>query len=639
MRISALTLDGHRGRPDLAIDSVEPGLNVFYGPPGSGKTAVADLVSHALYGRAPLGSPSSGQATLPEGQVVVENTGTRYRLRRYRNGTPDGRLTVASLDGTHVQSSAVRELLYGLSPSLASRLYSMSFREPPALDAMLSADLVRHLLVTERGAVAPRSAQTAELLARREALAHELESRVSDGRRTSRTLRDQWGELDRQVHERELELAKARDQLRAIDTALAETDARLRYRRLETSLDQRWLAERTDCESLVAELDEQIAHWRSVLADVSERQTTARGQIAQIAPGDADTTVADGRAWLSVARQLTTDLQGEVARLARASTSQQCVCGDAHPRLRPIVETLDRQLEVLAAIVDRHQRAAETTDLEREIQYIERTEYAVRRQLEHLLDRRERLIRNGRPGLVSAADVEPDDGPSFTEADATQLELRRSELEHQRYELCGRIADLELELAALCRQRDTVDRQRATVLSAGKIDQLQQELAEVERQLEAATVLPPDYLATLPSVAGGLERVSDFLAQLTGGELIRAELPIDGSAAYVVNRAGERLPWSVLAPARKDQLYLSLCLALVSACEGRGVRLPVVLDEPFLRLDGRDTAALAAVLADFARCGSQVLVFTSERAVANRFNALGMHVQDMHDLRTGRSAA
>ena len=639
MRISAITLDGHHGRPDLSIDSLAPGLNVFYGPAGTGKTALADLVSHALYGRTPKWGLHADQVVLPEGQVVVETTGTRYRLRRYRNGTTDGRLTVASLDGTQVHSEAVRELLHGLSPSLAARLYAMSFREPPGLEAMLSTDFVRRLLAVERGQSNPRSAKTAELLARREALAHDLESRISDGRRASRTLRDQWGDLDRQIHQREQEIAKARDQLRAVDTALAETDARLRYRRLETSIDQLWLGQRSDCESLVAELDVQIAHWRDLLTDLSERQTRMRSQIAQIAPGDAATTVADGRAWLSVARQLTTDLEGEVSRLARASTSRECVCGDAHPRLRPIVETLNRQLNVLAALVDRHERAAEAGDLAREVEHLDRTEVEVRRQLDHLLDRRERLVRSGRPGLVSTSDDEVSDDSYITAADAELLEVRRSELEHQRYGLCGQIADLELDLAALCRQRDTIDRQRATLLSAGEIDQLQQELASVERQLATLTTLPPDRFAATEGIATGLNRVSDFLAQLTGGELIRAELSVDGSAAHVVNRAGERLPWSVLAPARKDQLYLSLCLALVSACEGQGVRLPLVLDEPFLRLDQHDTAALAAVLDELARCGSQALVFTSQRAVAQRFNALGMHVHDMRDLRSGLSAA
>jgi DNA repair exonuclease SbcCD ATPase subunit len=639
MRISALALDGNRGRPDLEIDSIEPGLNVFFGPPGAGKTALVGLVSHALYGQSPLGEPHSDQDVLPEGQVVVESISARYRLRRYQGDTSDARLTVASLDGSRVDPSVVREMLHGLSPSLAARLYAMSFREPPQLETMLSDEFVCRLLSVERGRTGGHAANTVGLLARREALAHDLESRIADGRSASRKLRDQWAELDRLVHQREQELSKARDQLRAVDTALAETDARLRYRRLETSIDERWLAERADCEPQLVELDEQIAHWRSSLADVDCRQSRVRGQIAQIAPGEAATTITDGRAWLAIARQLTSDLEGEVARLARASASQQCVCGDAHPRLRPIVETLARQLDVFDVLLDRQQHAAEVADLQQETEYLARTETELRRQLEHLLDRRGRLVSSGRPGrLPAGAAVQLEDRPSFTAADAEQLELRRAELEHQRYDLCGQIADLELELAGLCRQRDTIDRQRATLLSSRAIDQLQQDLAAVERQLEAAAASSSDHPAAT-TIAGGLDRVSDFLAQLTGGELIRAELSPGGEMAQVVNRAGETVTYSSLSAARQDQLYLSLCLAMVSACEGRGVRLPLVLDEPFLRLDQHDTAALAAVLNDFARCGCQVLVFTSQRAAAERFNAMGVRVHDMRSLRTGRSAA
>lgn len=639
MRISALALDGNQRRPDLEVDSVEPGLNVFFGPPGSGKSALAGLVSHALYGRSPLDGWYSEPGHVPEGQVVIQGVSSRYRLRRYQDGTPVGRLTIASLDGSRVDSGAVREMLHGLPPSLAARLYTMSFREPPHLESMLSDGFVRSLLSIEHGPADQRAANMVELLARREALAHDLESRISDGRRASRELRDRWGELDRLIDKRRQELSKMQDQLRAVDTALAETDARLRYRRLETTIDQRWSAEWVDCEPQLAELDEQIGRWRSTLSDVDRRQSDLRGQIDQIAPGDAPTALADGRAWLSVARQLATDLEGEVARLARASTSQQCVCGDAHPRLRPIVETLGRQLNVLDALLDRQQQAVRVAELQQEAEHLARAQAEMRRQLEHLLDRRERLVRGARPGpRPTDGQVDSEESPSFTAADAQQLELRRSELEHQRYDLCGRIADLQPELAALCRERDAIDRQRATLLSAPVIDQVQQELAAVERQLEVAAAAAADYPATI-GIAAGLERVSDFLAQLTGGELIRAELSFGGSAAQVVDRSGVKIPHAMLSPARKDQLYLSLCLALVSACEGRGVRLPLVLDEPFLRLDHHDTAALAAVLDDFARCGCQVLIFTSQRTAAERFDSLGVCVHDLRSLGAGRSAA
>jgi DNA repair exonuclease SbcCD ATPase subunit len=664
MKISALALDGSQARPDMRIDAVEPGLNVFFGPSGSGKTALAGLISHVLYGRSPTRELRAPCESLPAGQVVIESGGGRYRLRRHQDVTSTCRLTIASLDGPRVEPAAMRDMLHGLSPSLAARLYTLDFRDPPQLETMLSAELVGDLLSVDDDRTNGRAALTAELLARRETLAHDLESRVSDGRRAGRELSDQRSELDRLIQQRQEELSKSRDQLHAVDTALAETDARLRYLRLETSLGQQWSTEFVDCGAQLAKLDEDIAHWRTALVDLDRRQSDVRGRIAQIAAGDAATAHADARAWLSIARQLATDLEGEVARLARASTSHECVCGDAHPRLRPIVETLARQLDVFESLLKRQQRAAEVNELQEEAEHLARTEAEVRRQVEYLLGRRERLVLSGRCGrspdratpltaglrhpCAGSGDphttnstevvVEAEDGPFFTAADAQQLELRRSELEQQRYELCSRTADIEPELAELRLEREAIDRRRARLLSDRDIDQVQQELAAIERQLQQATAPSANRAATNGNV-GGPDRVSDFLAQLTGGELIRAELSLASGTAEVVNRTGEKVPCSRLRPARQDQLYLSVCLALVTACEGRGIRLPLVLDEPFLRLDPHDTAALAAVLDDLGRRGCQVMAFTGQRPATERFTALGVCVHDLSGLCHERSAA
>jgi hypothetical protein len=58
----------------------------------------------------------------------------------------------------------------------------------------------------------------------------------------------------------------------------------------------------------------------------------------------------------------------------------------------------------------------------------------------------------------------------------------------------------------------------------------------------------------------------------------------------------------------------------------------LVLDEPFLRLDRRGIAALAAVLDDFGRRGQQLLVFTGNREAAARFASLGAARFQMGDL-------
>jgi hypothetical protein len=53
------------------------------------------------------------------------------------------------------------------------------------------------------------------------------------------------------------------------------------------------------------------------------------------------------------------------------------------------------------------------------------------------------------------------------------------------------------------------------------------------------------------------------------------------------------------------------------------VRLPTILDEPFGRLDGHATAAVAAVLDAFSRDGHQVLLFTSQPIAIDRLESLG----------------
>src|SRR5690606_23473478 len=74
-------------------------------------------------------------------------------------------------------------------------------------------------------------------------------------------------------------------------------------------------------------------------------------------------------------------------------------------------------------------------------------------------------------------------------------------------------------------------------------------------------------------------------------------------------------------------------LALVGSFTRRGVRLPLILDEPFLRQDATGSAAMAGLLAEFARAGHQVLVFTEDLDALRRFESLNSHVLDVARLR------
>jgi hypothetical protein len=156
-------------------------------------------------------------------------------------------------------------------------------------------------------------------------------------------------------------------------------------------------------------------------------------------------------------------------------------------------------------------------------------------------------------------------------------------------------------------------------------------LASVQKKLEEAGVTNTFGDDSIADEC--LMWASDFLAQLTNGEIRRLMLFNQGRNAVVVDQHGESVALDLLTAAHRDQVYLSLCLALLTAASRHGVWLPLVLDDPFERLDSRATAALAAVLEGFSRQGHQIVLFTQRKDAAERLAAVGAEMCDMHDLR------
>jgi uncharacterized protein YhaN len=629
MRISALSLGGAAGWPTLELPTISGGLNVICGPDRSGKSTLADLAAHALFGKPPVALPVLGQMIAPTGEVIVDGGPGQFRVRRYQDESKTTRLTVAALDGTQADRATVHRLTGGLPPRVLSGLCFVGFREPPYVGRLLSPEFVRACNFIRAEHMPLNSRRVTELAARRDHLAQELETRIAGERRISKELESRWRELDRLVRDEQQLIAALEQRRSAVETALAETDARLRYRRLELDVEQQWYtSEIPNWQTPLAELDEQVNRWRGVLADLAQRESNVRARLGEIQPSRAASVsvIADQRAWLAVARQLTTDLAGEVSRLARANGSDQCVCRDAHPRLRPIVETAERQLDVLETLTDEQHRAICAAELRIELDRLSGSQEELRRHVDHLLDRRQALA-------AGSAAREDATGPRayLSQADAEQLEARRSDLEHERIELIERMRTHGDVLRDLRAQRDELDRQRAALLSARSIEHVQRELADVQQKLQlAANTHDRDWGRFFESVPA---EASDFLAQLSNGDLVQLILGDNGLDACVTDRSGETFPVELLAPAHRDQVYVSLCLALLQAASRKGIWLPLLLDEPFERLDARSVAALSAVLENFCRHGHQVLVFTGQRASAERLASHGAAVHDIVTLR------
>ncbi len=626
MRISAITArDTSRGYAIKLADIRAP-LTAVYGVAHSGKSAVASLVGHTLFGKHRVVAPGSLAA---DGELIVGDREARYRVRGSHDAAGHTRLTVAALDGAPIDHHTVRKLVGNLPAAVLTPLCAVSFHEPPDINKLLSQRFaVEFQRLASGDGGAPGTRRTSELAAHRDLLAQELETRIAAERRASKDLEARWRELDRLVREEQQHAAAAEQKLKAVENSLAETDARLRYRRIELNVELRWHT--TEDVEQPAGLDADIARCRQILAELSERESSARAQLAQTQTGRANSAAAlgDQQRWLAVSRQLSADLTGEVARLARAGTSQACVCRDAHPRLRPIAETIERQLAALEQSIADQRNALRAAELATEVDNLTRAQAELRRHLEQLLDRnqaqlhREAMHGQNDAGLATV----------FSAADAEQLESRRLQLEQDRFRLAEQVNWASRKVKVLRGERDAVERERAGLLSARSIEHVQRELAHVQRKLENAgsdSVSGEDTLAD-----EWLRRASDFLAQLTNGNIGRLMLVDRGRAAVILNHRGETVASDMLTAAERDQVYVSLCLALLSAASQHGIWLPLVLDEPFERLEAKEMAALAAVLDSFSRQGHQVLVFTRQKEAAERLAALGAETHDMASLRT-----
>jgi hypothetical protein len=116
-----------------------------------------------------------------------------------------------------------------------------------------------------------------------------------------------------------------------------------------------------------------------------------------------------------------------------------------------------------------------------------------------------------------------------------------------------------------------------------------------------------------------LREASEYMAQLTSGRYTRIWTPLAHDILFVDNAEGQSLPVQVLSRGTREQLFVSLRLALVSAYGRRGIHLPMILDDVFVNYDAGRTRTACSVLREFAKQGHQLLVFTCHEHVWRMF--------------------
>ena len=119
-----------------------------------------------------------------------------------------------------------------------------------------------------------------------------------------------------------------------------------------------------------------------------------------------------------------------------------------------------------------------------------------------------------------------------------------------------------------------------------------------------------------------LQEASGYLERLTQGRYSRVWTPLGQRVLRVDDAAGHSLPVEALSRGTREQLFLSLRLALAACYARRGAPLPLVLDDVLVNFDSQRAKAAAVVLRDFAAAGHQVLVFTCHEHILQMFKSL-----------------
>ncbi len=228
---------------------------------------------------------------------------------------------------------------------------------------------------------------------------------------------------------------------------------------------------------------------------------------------------------------------------------------------------------------------------------------------------------------------------SEEEITACLAEAGETPLESLWEQSSARLEANETRLRRLLQQRGELAAQERALSDDERLSDRQLELGMVEQRLQEALA---DW--QVRAVAGHLLEslrqefeqhrqpetlleASLYLSRLTGGHYVRVWTPLDEDLLYVDDDQGQRWSVDLLSCGTREQLFLSLRLALIALYARRGVHLPVVLDDVLVNFDEERAKAAAALLRDFAKGGHQLLVFTCHEYVWKMFKTLKADVR------------
>jgi uncharacterized protein YhaN len=207
-------------------------------------------------------------------------------------------------------------------------------------------------------------------------------------------------------------------------------------------------------------------------------------------------------------------------------------------------------------------------------------------------------------------------------------------LEHDWESLTSQVEQIDRGLKDLLQERGAMVEQQRVAAADRSLAEKQLDLDVVEQQIALKRAAWRERAA----VSLLLERIreeyeqhrqpetlreaSRYMSQLTSGKYARIWTPLANDILLVETADGQSLPVDVLSRGTREQLFVSLRLALVAAYARRGIHLPMILDDVFVNFDAGRTKIAVEVLRNFAREGHQLMVFTCHEHIWRMFGEL-----------------
>ena len=686
MKLTSLQIERFGTRSNLQLEGLSDQLNVIYGPNGSGKTTIINFIRWMLYGsvddasrRFLLGAESRLGGTLR----LIDGHQHRRRVERYYDATRGDqvRVTHDEPNGAHAIDP---QRLTGVDLNEYGHIFCFGFDQPPSLERLIDVTRARDLAVAhdqtqkqrlseltarlddlrrdypqlgrrgDAGGAARAAAAVAERFAAGRTSLRRAAAGVAAGmrragkpisRRTAATWKvcrpccdgpkrplsrggggwntwrarrirrvpDGWNNGGRKL--RKLTTRFSSGTACSNPSASGRRVCRLSCLTANRRRPYRLPRTKPICDCFCD---------RSAIKSTKSSRTIAKGKRPTTRSRHA-VTREYLRQVLGAALQSTHD---DVHRLCRELQRQQANA-HYHDRAREL-DHLRRCEGELNSLVDSLNQRRQALLVDARIQRPALGRSASRswttlgqRHLDHptVVRRRVDQRQRARPAPFRSSPSDP-----VLEASLSHLIRRRDHLVTRINELESRLGQLGLRLAHLQSSQQHVDEAReldtlrraleeldGRIVGAERSQRRRDEIASLERQIdELRRNLGPSDI---------LREASSLLHRLTEGayRVLRIN---DRHETRVEDSQGHSLEYRELSRGTRDQVYLSLALAIVAAYRRRGVELPMVLNDVFVNIDTERAQATAELLAHFASRGHQIILCTRHEHVIQRFSAL-----------------